>query len=350
MANYAQLRDTLTLFKPFLSPRCKFTWSSELEEAFQVSKRVIVDAITHGVQIFDMKRKTCLRPDWSSQGIGYFLPQQHCSCSSDLPDRCPGGWRITLDGSRFLTSAEQRCAAVDGKALAVAWGLKQNRYFSQGCNDLIVVTDHKPLIKIFGDRTLDEITNTRLFRLKQRTPWWFKIQHLPGKTNLAADATSRYPSTSDLANSTELNVQDFVEVVLMAAIRQEADSCHQSMGYIPWSLMAQETEKNASYHRLLSMIEDGSWTNRSGDASAAQFRRIFDSLYVEDGVILYQDRVVVPPTLRHRVLAHLHAAHQGTSLMETARSHHCVLARHDSRYPGYPRPLHCLQPECLVTG
>ena len=206
VANYAQLRDTLTLFKPFLSPRCKFTWSSELEEAFQASKSVIVDAIKHGVKIFDMTKKTCLRPDWSSRGIGYFLLQQHCGCSSDVPDCCPGGWRITLAGSRFLTSAEQRYAAVEGEALAVVWGLEQSKYFTQGCDNLIVVTDHKPPIKIFGDRTLDEISNTRLFRLKQRTlPWRFKIQHLPGRTNLAADATSRNPSASGSASTTGLN-------------------------------------------------------------------------------------------------------------------------------------------------
>ena len=40
------------------------------------------------------------------------------------------------------------------------------------------------------------------------------------------------------------------------------------------------------------------------------------SLYAEEGVLLYQDRVVVPPSLRRRVLQNLHAAHQGTSSME----------------------------------
>ena len=58
-----------------------------------------------------------------------------------------------------------------------------------------MVTDHKPLVKIFGDRTLDEITNTRLFRLKQRTlPWRFDIHYMAGKLNPAADATSRHPA------------------------------------------------------------------------------------------------------------------------------------------------------------
>ena len=65
----------------------------------------------------------------------------------------------------------------------------------------MVVTDHKPLIKIFGDRALNEIQITRIFRLKQRTlPWLFEVQYMPGKTNLAA---SRYPTLSSVINSHE---------------------------------------------------------------------------------------------------------------------------------------------------
>jgi hypothetical protein len=50
VTNYAQLRDTMAPFKPFLSPRCKFSWSPELEEAFQTSKQAIVEAIREGVE------------------------------------------------------------------------------------------------------------------------------------------------------------------------------------------------------------------------------------------------------------------------------------------------------------
>ena len=165
-------------FKPFLSPRCKFSWSPELEATFQKSKESIVESIRQGGEIFDMQRRTCLRPDWSRRGIGYFLLQQHCNCPSGIPDCCPWRWIITLAGSRFLSSAEQRYAAIEGEALAVAWGLEQTRYFTQGCDDLVVVTDHKPLVKILGDPTLDEISNSRLFRLKQRTlPWRFRVAH-----------------------------------------------------------------------------------------------------------------------------------------------------------------------------
>ena len=127
-----------------------------------------------------------------------------------------------MAGSRFLSGAETRYAAVEGEALAIAWGLEQTRYFTQGCQDLLVVTDHKPLTKIFGDRTLDEISNTRLFRLKQRTlPWHFRVEHLPGTTNLAADAASRYPVMDSELSA--LSVADLPEVIITAAISRERD-------------------------------------------------------------------------------------------------------------------------------
>ena len=263
-----------------------------------------------------MQRRTCLHPDWSKRGIGYFLLQQHCSCPSGIPDCCPGGWRITLAGSRFLSSAEQRYAAIEGEALAVAWGLEQTRYFTQGCDNLIVVTDHKPLVKIFGDRTLDEITNSRLFRLKQRTlPWRFDIRHLPGKSNYVADATSRQPSPSGSVDDTSpgaYSIPDLVESALMASIRSDT----QELGTISWSLIARETAADTSLSNLLTLNEQGQTSLALNNPSLEPLWPICESIYAQGDVLLYEDRVVVPQSLRRRVLQHLHAAHQGTSSME----------------------------------
>ena len=44
--------------------------------------------------------------------------------------------------------------------------------------------------------------------------------------------------------------------------------------------------------------------------------RYRESFYVSDGVILYNDRVVLPPSLRSKALNTLHSAHQGVSSME----------------------------------
>ena len=102
---------------------------------------------------------------------------------------------MTLAGSRFLVGTEQRYVAIEGESLSIAWALEQTKYFTLGCKQLIVVTDHEPLVGIFGDKELNQITNPRIFRLKQRTlPWCFDIAYLPGDTNSAADAVSRKPT------------------------------------------------------------------------------------------------------------------------------------------------------------
>ena len=182
-------------FKPFLSPRKKFEWNDELDTAFTLSKMETIKAIQNGVEIYDPAKLTCLRPDWSQKGIGYFLSQKHCSCEAPIPGCCNDGWRITLAGSRFLKPAEARYAPVEGEALAIAWSSEHAGFFTQGCDKLVIITDHKPLVKPFSNRTLGQITNSRLFSLKQRTlPWRFSVHYKPGKENSFSDATFRNPA------------------------------------------------------------------------------------------------------------------------------------------------------------
>ena len=309
VANYAQLRDTMALFRPFLSPKYKFFWTEVMEKAFQESKEIIIGAIQRGVEIFDKNKPTCLRPDWSKKGIGYFLLQQHCTCAKGMPDCCNEGWKITLAGSRFLNGAEQRYAAVEGEALAIAWGLEQTKYFTQGCPDLLVVTDHKPLKKIFGDRTLDEIHNTRLFRLKQRTlPWYFRIEHMPGKTNEAADAISRHPSS--LGNTQETSVGDIEEAIIAGAISREVEE----QTSLSWEKIARETQKDPTLAKIIRAIESD--ITLRDNQEWKEYERYVESLYISNDVIMYKDRVVVPTSLRKRITNNLHAAHQGVSSME----------------------------------
>ena len=332
VANYAQLRDTLELFRPFLSPRYKFFWSAVLDKAFKDSKEVIVNAIKEGVQIFDIRRKTCLRPDWSKKGIGYTLTQKHCDCDSLIPDCCVGGWKIALAGSRFLHGAEERYAAIEGEALAVAWGLEQTRYFTQGCKDLLVVTDHKPLTKIFGDRTLDEIANTRLFRLKQRTlPWQFSIKHMPGKTNDFADAMSRYPA----AEVNPLSTEDVTESMIATAMSKELGEITS----ISWERLASETLKDPQLASLLDALtrETDTWT---GNPNLKEYARYAEALYVTNNVILYNDRVIIPKQLRKTIAKNLHAAHQGVSAMER-RAQSIVF------WPGITNDIQRIRATCL---
>ena len=176
------------------------------------------------------------------------------------------------------------------------------------------MTDHKPLVKIFGDRTLDEVSNSRLFLLKQRTlPWRFEIRHLPGKSNHAANATSRHPAPSGSTNNVSLETtKDLKESVLMSSICCET----QEMFTIPWSLIAKETKADASLSHLLTLTEQNPDPLDNSDPTVPVFWPACQSLYIQEGVLLYQDRVVIPPSLCRQIIQHLHVGHQGTSTME----------------------------------
>ena len=313
VSHYAQLRDMMEPFRKFLSPKEKFAWSSELDAIFNDSKSRIVEAIKEGVQIFDVTRRTCLRTDWSKQGIGYLLAQKHCKCTDRSFGCCQDGWRINLAGSRFLNSAEKNYAPVEGEALAVAWALQQTKYFTMGCDDLLVITDHKPLTKILGDRRLDEIENPRLFRLKRRTLMWrFEIEYQRGSRNQFADAMSRHPNQYAEAASLALSSIEDECTSLVGGICNEAEAFFA----ITWERVQSASRDDATIQLLSEMIMNGfPAAKKDIPLHARPFWEARDHLYVSDGVVLYKDRIVIPSTLRHRVIENLHSAHQGVSSM-----------------------------------
>ena len=185
-------------FRQLLQPGTAFKWDKELKQLFEESKSVIISEIGEGVRIFDKSKRTCLATDWSRSRIRYWLFQKHCQCTPMKPFCCRTGWKITLVGSSFTHVAELRYTPVEGEALAVADILDKARFFVLGCSDLLISVDHIPLLKVFGDHSLEEITNARLRNLKEKTlRYRFRMVHkFPGVQHKAADAISCHPTRS----------------------------------------------------------------------------------------------------------------------------------------------------------
>lgn len=59
--------------------------------------------------------------------------------------------------------------------------------------DFLIQTDHKPLISLLGGRALDDLP-PRILRFRLRLlRFTYKIEHVPGKKLITADALSRAP-------------------------------------------------------------------------------------------------------------------------------------------------------------
>lgn len=108
---------------------------------------------------------------------------------------CSTGWKTTLVGSCFTHAAESRYAPVEGEALAVADALDKAKFFTLGCKDLIIAVDRKRILKLFSDRSLEDMSNARLRNLKEKTlRYRFRMVHIPGIKCEAADAVCRPPT------------------------------------------------------------------------------------------------------------------------------------------------------------
>ena len=292
-----------------------FEWTDELDALFEISKNRIVEAIKEGVRIYDLSKLTALSTDYSKAGIGFWLLQKHCDCKNQLPGCCDDGWRIVLAGSRFLSRTEANYCPLEGEALGVAWSLGQTRYFTLGCNDLVVVVDHEPLIKILGDRRLDEIDNPRLFRLKQRTLMWrFRIVYRPGNKNKSADAILRHPNpNAELASLGMQSDEDRLEESVIAGVASDISKFFA----ITWERVVTESKKDDVIRRLIALIIDGFPSSKSDmPADLSDFWDYRADLRVVEGTVaVYKDRIVLPIAFRHRVLENLHSAEQGVSSM-----------------------------------
>ena len=139
--------------------------------------------IQEGIKIFDINKHTCLQTDWSKEGVGYLLLQQHCSCPcTSAQTCCLEGWHLVFTGSWFTTHADSQYAPTYGECLAISWSLNSACRFILGCKELIVVTDHKPLLGILNSTEIYSIPNPRLQSLKEKTlQYEFSIQYCPGK-------------------------------------------------------------------------------------------------------------------------------------------------------------------------
>ena len=164
---------------------------------------------------------------------------------------CAGGWKTTLVGSRFTSSAKSRYAPVEGKALAVADILEKARFFVLGCNDLTVIVDHKLLVKILGDRSLVDLRNAGLRNLKEKTLLFkFDVRYLPEVKNRVPDAVPRYitgaPIGMVLPDDITIDDAGTVAAATITTIRSDT-----------WDRMRGATASDLMMMRLLEQVEEG---------------------------------------------------------------------------------------------
>ena len=70
--------------------------------------------------------------------------------------------------------------------------LQYTKYYTLGCKNLHIATDHQPLVATLGKQSVAVVPNRRLAKIKEKMMCrMFEMIYNPGKLQSAADALSR---------------------------------------------------------------------------------------------------------------------------------------------------------------
>lgn len=156
-----------------------FVWSDEREKSFQILKKLLISPPVLQYPDFSNKNEFILQTDASGIAVGAVL------CNKDM--------RPIAYASRPLNKAERNYQTIEKELVAIVWGIKYFRPYLFGKN-FTIMTDHKPLIYLFGMKDPSSRLLKHRLTLEQ---YDFNITYINGKDNCVADALSRLPTNSD---------------------------------------------------------------------------------------------------------------------------------------------------------
>ena len=274
---------------------CKWHWTAEHEKAFKHSKELLLnsDLLVH----FDPSLPIVISVDSSSYGIGAVL----CHVIDGVE-------RPVLFISRTLAKPERGYSQLEREALAIVFALKRFHFYCYGqCFKLI--TDHQPLLSIFGDKkNISPMASGRIQRWSLILQnYRFSLVHRSGKKLYTADLLSRLP------------LQDTVENVPVPA--EWVYFVNEFKDYpITAEDIRNSTLKDPCLLNVIRCCVNGFPEKPPEELKPFYNKRL--ELSIQHDCILWGSRVVIPLTLRQKILSELHSCHVGICKMkELARSY-----------------------------
>ena len=150
--------------------------------------------------------------------------------------------------------------------------------------------------------------------MKRRTLMWrFEIEYQRGSSNTFADAMSRNPSgCAEIASLSMMSELDKEEAAYITGVALEADTFFA----VTWEKVQSESRKDKSMCLLINYINNGFPESKpSMPDEVRDFWEFRNNIRNYDAVVLYKDRIIIPKTLRTKIIENLHSAHQGVSGM-----------------------------------
>ena len=272
----------------------KFVWGREEEEAFcKLKDRLCSSKV---LAPYDTKLKTRLYVDSSPVGTQATVAQQHSVDGESV-------WRPVNHTSRPWTSVESRYAQIERESNGILTGMCMNKMYTLGTN-VEVVTDHKPLIPIYNANGRPRQLRVDRHRTKL-LPYEYSVTFEPGKES-PCDYGSRHPPSVELNKDLieEWGVELDTDILVNRIISDSLEAA------ITLEEIRSATEQDAA----LSALSNDIGKEQCADIPILQpFKSIFHELSFINGIIVRNNKLVIPESLQQRMIEWAHEGHQYTT-------------------------------------
>jgi hypothetical protein len=297
------LADLSAPLNCLLKKDVSWNWTATHQKCFEQLKESLTSAAV--LAHFDPSVPLGLCCDASAVGIGAVLFHRY-------PD---GTERPISFASKTLTAAEQHYAQIEREGLGIIFGVKKFHQYLYG-KRFILVTDHQPLVKIFGPKTgIPVVSASRLQRWAVILAGYsYDIEYRRTEKMGNADCLSRLPLGFDQQFETHDSFGGVVNQLQSEAVQSAVALTSKSI--------AKATAADETLKKVTKLIADGFQKSQNFSKEEKPYTDRRDSLTLQEGCLLLGLRVVIPAVLRNEVLKELHSGHPGIVRMKSlARQH-----------------------------
>ncbi|PIO65501.1 hypothetical protein TELCIR_12825 [Teladorsagia circumcincta] len=239
-----EMRSLRAPLDALLAKNAKFKWTRTCEECFNRAKEILTSDLL--LAHYDPSQDIIVAADASNYGLGAVISHRYKD----------GSEKAIAHASRSLLPAEKNYSQIEKEALAIVFAVQKfrrmlhERWFT-------LLTDHKPLLTIFGSKKIPVYTANRLQRWAiTLLAYDFNIQYRSTRSFGQADALSRL-----IANQ---SAQEEDRVI--AAISIDDDISQTFVNTIrALPVTAREVKESTAKDRLLKQAVSyiqGSWPPR----------------------------------------------------------------------------------------
>ena len=198
--------------------------------------------------------------------------------------------------------------------MSIIFALKKCHQFLYG-RPFILVTDHKPLISMFGPNTSTPmLAAIRLARWSlMLSQYDYIIEYRSTKQHGNADALSRLPVGPDLLFDVEERDNDVDTVCAIRVINSQLHPHSRNQ-------LKDATNRDPVLPEVKRYFREG-WPQNIDSTDVQEFKKCVVSLSVTDDCLINGNCVVIPEAMRPQILDILHLRHFGMQRMkQLARS------------------------------